>query len=446
MKRKLLVVLILISFTTQAQHTIKGEMHPVENYPWILLYKLQGAKQDFIAYDSIKEGAFEITIPKNASSGIYRLIYDNQSQLFVDVIYDNEDIEFNFHPKHPNSLVQFSKSKNNKLYFDYLRAIAEPQRALDSLQIDYFKPNANGAIGILYQKRYDRIQTVQNHFEEQSQGTLAYHFIKSSARYNPSSPLKKPEDYLKETQEHFFDHIDFNSAELDNSTFKHDKINDFIFYLNRADDSETQARLRKDAIDHVLEKVKTNRTLSQEVLESLLINFAKREDVAMTNFVLNHYLRLPKELQDAGFINDVKGQLRTALGNIAPNILWEENGQQKTLHKLSGYSNYLVIFWSSGCSHCLKELPLLKDYLKDKPHIDVIAVGLEDEQSTVNWEKVITNYPKWTHIYGKDKWKNKFANAYGVSSTPSLYLLDPQKLILSKPDDVKELKAFFNRK
>ena len=45
--------------------------------------------------------------------------------------------------------------------------------------------------------------------------------------------------------------------------------------------------------------------------------------------MLNYYLQLPKELQDAGFINDVKGQLRTAIGNIAPNILWEENGAAK---------------------------------------------------------------------------------------------------------------------
>ena len=71
---------------------LKEKCNPIENYPWMLLYKLQGAKQDFIAYDSIKDGKFEIAIPKSASSGIYRLIYDQQNQLFVDVIYDQEDI------------------------------------------------------------------------------------------------------------------------------------------------------------------------------------------------------------------------------------------------------------------------------------------------------------------------------------------------------------------
>ena len=58
-----------------------------------------------------------------------------------------------------------------------------------------------------------------------AQGTLAYHFIKASARYNPKQLINTPETYLKEIQTHFFDHIDFNNTALDNSTFKHDKIN-----------------------------------------------------------------------------------------------------------------------------------------------------------------------------------------------------------------------------
>ena len=446
MIKKLCCLFIFTAFFSNAQHTIKGEMHSVENYPWMLLYKLQGAKQDFVAYDSIKDGKFEITIPKNTTSGIYRLVYDNQNQLFVDIIYDKEDIEFNFHPKHPNSLMQFSKSENNKLYYNYLRAISKPQQQLDSLQVDYFKPNANGAISLLYKKKYDRLKTIQSHFEKMAQGKLAYHFIKASARYNASEPIKSSVDYLKETQIHFFDNLDFNSTALDNSTFKHDKINDFIFYLNSADDSETQTALRKEAIHLVLEKIKSNQTFSKDVQESLLYNFAQQQDVVMTNYMINHYLQLPKELQDATFINDAKGQLRTAVGNIAPNILWDKNGEQKTLHKLHGSTNYLVVFWSSGCSHCLKELPLLKDYLKDKPTIHVVAVGLEDEHSTANWQKEITKYPDWTHIYGKDKWKNRFANDYGVNATPSFYFLDSKKKILAKPDDVKEFKKVFDKK
>ena len=53
-------------------------------------------------------------------------------------------------------------------------------------------------------------------------------------------------------------------------------------------------------------------------------------------------------------------------------------------------------------------------------------------------------YSLWLHVYGQDKWKNKFANDYGVSSTPSFYLLDAKKKILAKPEDVKSLADILN--
>ena len=161
------------------------------------------------------------------------------------------------------------------------------------------------------------------------------------------------------------------------------------------------------------------------------------------DYVIN-YLQLPKALQDVGFINDVKGQLRTAVGNIAPNIFWEEKGAQKTLHGLYGAPQYLVVFWSSGCSHCLSELPQLKKLLADKPDLQIVAVGLEDDMSTENWKREIAKYPKWFHVYGHNKWKNTFANQYGVTGTPSFYLLDSKKKILAKPEDVKSLSAILN--
>lgn len=443
MIKKLFLGLVLLSWLGQAQHTIKGEMQPVESYPWMLLYKLQGAKQDFIAYDSIKNGRFNIVLPSTATSGIYRLVYDQKNQLFVDVIYDQQDIEFKFHPKYPSRLVQFSTSQNNKLFFNYLRAITPRQQQLDSLQVAYFNPGTK-ANTTLYKELYNELYKIQDRFESMAQGTMAYEFIKASARYNPATLIKDPKVYLEQTKTHFFDAIDFNNKVLDQSTFKHDKINDYIFYLSSSDDIKERTALIKRAIDKVMEHLQTNNNLLVEVQESLLFNFARQQDVAMTNYLLNYYLKLPKERQDIGFINDIKGQLRTAVGNIAPNILWEANGAKETLHNLHGATHYLVVFWSSGCSHCLSELPQLKSLLNNRSDIQVLAIGLEDDQSTPNWKREIAKYPNWIHVFGQDKWKNEYANTYGVSATPSFYLLDAQKKILAKPDDVQALKNSLN--
>ncbi len=73
-----------------------------------------------------------------------------------------------------------------------------------------------------------------------------------------------------------------------------------------------------------------------------------------------------------------------------PNITWEINGKKKSLSTIDPAENYLLIFWSSTCSHCLKELPTLHKELKEYEDLKVIAVGLEDD--AINWKKYLPHY------------------------------------------------------
>jgi len=446
MFKKILLVFLLITTFSQAQHTIKGELHPAENYPWMILYQLQGAKQNYIAHDSIKNGKFSIAIPNGQPSGMYRLIYDIKNRLFVDIIYANEDVSLTFNPINPNQSVQFSVSENNKLYQNYLKETQPIQKKLDSLQVAFFNSIdkvTSEMIAKVYHKNYIALTTIQQQFETKSTGKLIHDFIKASARYNAENPVKNPTEYLTATKNHFFDTLDFNNETLLNSTFINDKINDFIFYLNTSDDQKTRTQLYKKAITTVIGKINTNQSLTKDIEEGLLYNFTQQEDISMVNYIINFYLQLPKELQDNAFIADMKGQLKTTVGTIAPNILWTENNEPQSLHKLNNASHYIVVFWSSTCGHCLKELPLLESYLQDKKDIKVIAIGLETEESKAGWQTEIAVYNNWIHVYGKNKWKNQFAREYGVNATPSFFILDAKKKILVKPDDIAELKVFF---
>ncbi len=442
MFKKLLLALLLVSSFSYGQFSVKGEMQPTGNYPYMILYQLQGAKQNYIAHDSILNGKFSIKIPTKQASGIYRLVYDIKNRLFVDIIYDNENVSLTLNPKKPNQSVVFTASENNKIYQNYLEETQPIQQKLDSLQTVYFN-SSDKKNSTLYQKNYKNLTAVQQQYEAQSTGKLVNHFIKASDRYNAENLIKSPAEYLASVKEYFFDNIDFNNKTLLNSTFINDKINDFIFYLNTSDDKKILTQLYKEAIATVIGKINMNPNLTKDIEEGLLYTFAQQENISMVNTVLNHYLQLPKELQDPGFISDIKGQLKTAIGTIAPNILWDEENKPKSLHMLDDSSYYLVVFWSSTCSHCLKELPLLNEYLKSRKDVEVLSIGLETKESKTGWQAEISNYNNWIHIYGKDKWKNKFARAYGVNATPSYYVLDTKKKIIAKPDDVEELKVFF---
>ncbi len=445
MIKKLLFTFLLINSFSYAQYTVKGELERYQNYPWMILYQLQDGQQNYIAFDSIKKGRFSIAIPKNQPQGMYRLVYDVKNQASVDFIFDNENVELIFNPKEAPTTIRFPESENNKIYQNYLKAVQSVQQELDAIQVRRFS-SEESRLTTNYTIKRLQLDSLQKTSETTSKGKLVQQFIKASAKYYEKELLKSPEEFLKSIKTHYFDRIDFNNKALLNSTFIHDKINAFIFHLNTADDAAQLAALRKESIAVVLHKIGSNYKLSKDIQEGLLFNFANLEDSAMVNFVLTRYLQLPAAFQDTNFISDIKGQLRTSVGSKAPNFSWQEKGVQRELYGLKNAQKYVVIFWSSTCSHCLQEMPILYNYLKNNTQVNVIAIGLEDDESEVGWQTMITKYPNFTHVYGVNKWKNETAKNYGVNATPSFYVLDAQKKVLAKPDDVKELKLFFDKK
>ncbi len=445
MTKKLLLIFLLITSFSYAQYTVKGELQRHQNYPWMILYGLEGGQQDYIAYDSIKKGRFSIKIPNNQSPGMYRLVYDVKNQASVDFIFDNENVELTFNPLQAEETIQFTESENNKVYQNYLKITRAIQDDLDSIQASYFQAK-DKSLAKQYNLKRQQLIALQKEFETTTEGKLAQHFIKASAKYYERTLFSSPSEYVASIKTHYFDAIDFNNKTLLNSTFIHDRINVFIFYLNAAEDSAQLTKLQKESIANILDKIAPNHKLSKDVQEGLLYGYANLEDTNMVHYVLNSYSKLPKEFQDANFVNDIKGQLSTSIGATAPNFSWNEKGVSKDLYSLIGAQKYVVVFWSSTCGHCLQEMPVLYNYLKNNAETKVIAIGLEDDQSTTGWRNMILKYPNFSHVYGVDKWKNQTAKTYGVNSTPSFFVLDGQKKVLAKPDNVKELKVFFDKK
>ncbi len=101
-----------------------------------------------------------------------------------------------------------------------------------------------------------------------------------------------------------------------------------------------------------------------------------------------------------------------------------------------------MVFWSTSCSHCLREIPLLHAYMENKKGIKVIAFALEEDAFV--WENYSkANLSGWHNVLGLNKWQNKVSTTYQVFSTPSYFVLDNNKKIIAKPNEIKDVKAFF---
>ena len=174
-KKIALACLFLVSITIHAQDSLKVKIAPNNVYKWMMLYKLNGAKQQCINLDLQKEEEFNFVIPENSESGMYRLFYDNKNGRYFDVIYNQEAIDVTFDASSPEKSAVFAMSEENKLYQSYLNSIESQQLKLDSIQIVNVNPTTPASIGLekMYQKD-KKVVGLQDYFEKEAGKQLPF--------------------------------------------------------------------------------------------------------------------------------------------------------------------------------------------------------------------------------------------------------------------------------
>jgi len=440
--------MFLLSTCLYSQYSIKGTIDPDHDYSWILLYKLENGDQTYVDNADVVDGAFEFEISEAEPSGIYRAYYQIENNLYVEFIYNKEEVDFTFNPENPGESIFFKQSEENSIYQNYYRSISHIQKEIDSIQVLYFKSTdqvEDQRIELVYESYVQKLKAEQKRFEDESEGMIASHIIRSSSQYNPEKAIKEPKNYMTEIRAHFFDSVDKKDTVLSHSSFIHDRLRDYVFYLNQAESIETQNLLQQEAIENSVSWVGDELDILKGFEETLIEEYLLDENVPMIYYVIEeHYNKLPVEYQDNQLKNKVTSTLKTAIGVRAPDFSWETDGETKSLYELTGTDYYIVLFFSSGCPHCQMEVPKFHNFISGIENIRVITIGLEDDQNS--WEEMTKNYPEFINVLDMDKWSGTNVQSYGVQAIPSYFVLDVEKRILAKPEDFDELKSMFEER
>lgn len=450
MKRLLIFLLFITSFA-QAQFNINGTLTKTLDTDWVILYRIEGARQKFVQNTTIYKdtllvegnkqaiGTFKFTLPIDTKIGYYRVKYKTEGAGFVDFIFNKENVSFAFHPDYPEQTSVFSESKENSIYKNYLNEISKQQQKLDSLQITAIQ-NPTLDLNSNYKNTLAKIKTIQEKYLVKTQDMYAQPFIKATLRANPSEIKTTAESYMSNMTTTFFDNMDFSNETLKNSSFLVDRITDFVFYINYSDNLETQQKLYKKSINKVFTKI-DDVVFKKEVIEFLIGQFEASKNIEIIDFLFdNYYDKLPDGLQNKDFSKEKKALFASEIGRIAPNFSWKENGKNLDLATLKGAENYVLVFWSTDCSHCLREIPELHTFLQDKKSIKAVAFSLE--RNDFGWKNMKATLPNWHHVLGLNKWENKIARTYNINATPTYFVLDANKKIIAKPEELEDLKAF----
>lgn len=425
--KKFTLLLFILPFLTFSQ-SVKGTFSPAEDFSFAYLYQATPEGANYVnrgKLDSI--GNFEIPLDSTIAPGIYKIVYAiPPEENNFDFIYDGkETVAFNF--SYDNG-VEFTKSEENKLWNSYLNSMAMVNQTISN----FYSKGKTDKEG--FNSIFKVVKDTQMAYEESANGKLVSAFITANRPYIP----KQYEDistYSNNLKQHFLSQIDFSNYLLQSSSFLVDRVTGYVFNLVENPSNTTYKQLVDDVANTISDD---NLKIKTSLIEILWQRFVALENHELANYITDNYLlELANKSENRVLAETITSYKNTSIGTKAPNFEIASTQNTTSLHNLEGSDYYLLIFWSSGCGHCLNELPKVKELIANKPNLKVVAFGLEEEPT--KWTEEIKKYPNFTHTIGLGKWENPIVKTYGIAATPMYFLLSSSKIIIAKPYAFEDL-------
>lgn len=394
-------------------------------------------------------------IPENTRPGVLRAVLGLSptyspmmppQPIALNLIFNRGDIEIRTDYQNPQERAEILVSEENKLYFDFMK----------SDLVFYSK------LGLLE-------QVVQNYPEEDEfyQRALAHYlklqnerekFIEKTAKSNPKTLASRiikaqkmpvlPGKLTSEERDSLFNvqylsQVEFNDTSLLYTNVYTDRIFRFIqMYMKQtATPRENEANCIR-ALDRLVPVLDVNPIVQQHLLQFLIKGFETMGMEEVLAHISSNYL------QQCGSDSDITKQRLEAYGKMAvgqkvPDFtLNDAQGQPFNLYDdISPYT--LILFWHTQCGHCqmlMKDLPeLSKEGLFSKHQVRIVGVSVDENRE--DWEKFSETYQlDWVNTFTEGSFRSQTASDYNLFATPTMFLVDSDHNIVSKPLTLEELK------
>lgn len=448
MKKLIYVTLFILNFSIYSQNvTIKVSNLSELNAK---LYSVSGEKLTFI--DSFESVQNIFTFKLKNENGLYRIAFDKTK--FLNFVNDDEDIEIKTDVNFILDSLKIIKSESNKIYYKFLKLNKDYKTRSELLNVilthypkddDYYSITNSKLESI--QKEYDNFINIESQANPKS---FIAGYIKSSQL--PIIPQNiSQQEQLSYLKKHALDNVNFDDARLIYSDMFTNKSIEYLTYFRNP-------QLPKDlleqefmkAVDTLLNKAKINQLVYQHITEYLIDGFKKFGfdniiDYIIENYVIKDDLCLDEKLETA-LDRRIKQSKNLQIGDKVPNIILPEiNGNEIDLSKIES-KEVLLVFYASWCPHCQDLLPKIMELASkiDKDKLQVLAISLDT--SKTDWLNFIQNNKLGNLLNVSDLkgWNGKSANDYFIYATPTMFLINSEKKIISKPLTFDELKFIFN--
>jgi peroxiredoxin len=381
---------------------------------------------------SIPEGLYRISVKK-----------DN----YLNLIVNRENIEFSSDLESLSDSIRNLSSLENTLYYRYMKLDRINQAKLELLipLIDYYPEKDAFYARTTFE--FENIQTAQKKTLDSVAALYPGSYAVRIFRLQQTPFIRADisrEARMNWLKSHFLDQVNFNDTLLLRSDAW---VNKAVSYLslysnNRYSQKQLEGEFIK-AVTVMLSAAAVNPDIYKFLLDYFVGGFDKYHFDGVITYIADNF-QDPFSCEDQARKTSLQKKLenfkKISVGKTAPDIEVPDP-KGKPIRLASITSEYtLLIFWSSECGHCIEMMPKVKQlYDKQKPKkLEILAVSLDTSRTA--WTGFIKREKlDWLNASELKGFNSKSTDEYNIYATPTMFLLDREKKILSKPISYREL-------
>lgn len=384
--------------------------------------------------------------------GIYLVVLAPDNNYFQMVIGDDEDQVFTIKTrKEKLSAATAKSSRENETFYGYLGYLdrqGEASRpAREALRDSTLTEEKRQPLMDELDAISEKVRAHQKEIIAGQPNSFTAAIIKANQPNDPPAYDELAEEErnparLKWLLEHYFDPIDLKDDRLLRTPFLFERINYFTDRLH-VQHPDTVAR----AIDKVLAKMDPTSEMYKYYVVHFTNKAAKSKFVGMDAVYVHMVDKYYKsglaywveDEQLATMTEDVDRIRPLLIGKNAPNLkMNRRDGTPVELYEVD--ARYTILyFWKYDCASCKKSTPHMKEFYEKwkGKDVEIFSVCTKQNELEKCWEYIDDKeIGEWLHA--TDRYQ-RFFKDYDVRSTPSIYVLDENKKIVSKRIGAQQL-------
>lgn len=443
----------------------------IKNYPdslqhELLLGRYNWASQyitDTAQYNA-KEECYVFKGDERKEGGMYLLITADKN--YVEFIFDQDQhIEIDVTYPQLFSSIKFKNSPENEVYQEFASKGKKDFEEMNRLQKDYQlteqakesekMSELKKEINTLYKKiGSDRETFAQAHPDN----LMAAIFTAQKEVEVPQAPDSLDDmgkrlwqyEYYKN---HYFDHFDLCDDRLLRTPLFYQRVKSFhdkVLYMQSPDSI-------KVVWERLIEKARCNKEMFKMLIWYPVDEYQRSEiigqDAIWVYLAKKYYLGGEAYWASKSIVENFRKRIDRVepllIGNRPKEFYCPDStiGQpnQNWVSVFSSPKRYsVIIFWSLSCGHCKTAMPKWHDLYKSKSkELDFEVFAICKDFDIPEWKAYINRYgfTDWINLNGKES-NLDYNDAWDIVTTPTVYVIDREKRIVTKKIDPEYLEDF----